>query len=35
MDSGMRVSITDFGLATCDKLSTEYRTGSIYHMSPG
>ncbi|KAF9262243.1 kinase-like protein [Marasmius fiardii PR-910] len=33
-DDGLRVSITDFGLATTDKLSEEYRTGSIYHMSP-
>ncbi|KAL0574405.1 Serine/threonine protein kinase [Marasmius crinis-equi] len=33
-DDGLRVAITDFGLATTDKLSEEYRTGSIYHMSP-
>jgi hypothetical protein len=35
MDSGMRVMITDFGLATRDKLSIEYRTGSNNYMSPG
>ncbi|KAK1229766.1 Serine/threonine protein kinase [Marasmius sp. AFHP31] len=34
-DDGLRIAITDFGLATTDKLSEEYRTGSIYHMSPG
>ncbi|KAG7094790.1 hypothetical protein E1B28_005605 [Marasmius oreades] len=33
-DDGLRVAITDFGLATTDKLSEEFRTGSIYHMSP-
>ncbi|KIY47396.1 kinase-like protein, partial [Fistulina hepatica ATCC 64428] len=33
-DDGLRVAITDFGLATTDKLSNEYRTGSVYHMSP-
>lgn len=34
-DGGYRVAITDFGLATTDKSSKEFRTGSIYHMSPG
>lgn len=34
-DNGLRVAITDFGLATTEKLSEELRTGSIYHMSPG
>jgi len=34
-DSGRRVAITDFGLATTEKVSEELRTGSIYHMSPG
>lgn len=34
-DDGLRVAITDFGLATTDKVSDEFRTGSIYHMSPG
>jgi serine/threonine-protein kinase ULK1 len=34
-DDGYRVAITDFGLATTEKLSKELRTGSIYHMSPG
>jgi serine/threonine protein kinase len=34
-DQGVRVAITDFGLATTDKLSKEFRTGSVYHMSPG
>ncbi|KAF8870177.1 kinase-like domain-containing protein [Infundibulicybe gibba] len=33
-DDGLRVAITDFGLATTEKLSEEFRTGSIYHMSP-
>ncbi|KAN0084347.1 Protein kinase-like domain containing protein [Tylopilus felleus] len=33
-DSGLRVAITDFGLATTDRFSEEFRTGSIYHMSP-
>ncbi|KAF8903292.1 kinase-like domain-containing protein, partial [Gymnopilus junonius] len=33
-DGGYRVAITDFGLATTDKSSKEFRTGSIYHMSP-
>ncbi|ESK84444.1 serine threonine protein kinase [Moniliophthora roreri MCA 2997] len=33
-DGGLRVAVTDFGLATTDKYSEEYRTGSIYHMSP-
>jgi Protein kinase domain len=34
-DGGLRVAITDFGLATTDKVSEEFRTGSVYHMSPG
>jgi tRNA A-37 threonylcarbamoyl transferase component Bud32 len=34
-DGGLRIAITDFGLATTDKVSDEFRTGSIYHMSPG
>ena len=34
-DHGYRVAITDFGLATTEKSSTEFRTGSVYHMSPG
>ncbi|KAG5650001.1 hypothetical protein H0H81_001119 [Sphagnurus paluster] len=33
-DGGLRVAITDFGLATTDKVSEEFRTGSVYHMSP-
>ncbi|KAF8813140.1 kinase-like protein [Phlegmacium glaucopus] len=33
-DDGLRVAITDFGLATTDKESDEFRTGSVYHMSP-
>ncbi|EMD35585.1 hypothetical protein CERSUDRAFT_116314 [Gelatoporia subvermispora B] len=33
-EGGLRLAITDFGLATTDKMSTEFRTGSIYHMSP-
>jgi serine/threonine protein kinase len=34
-DDGFRVAITDFGLATTEKVSQEFRTGSVYHMSPG
>ena len=34
-DYGYRVAITDFGLATTEKSSVEFRTGSVYHMSPG
>ncbi|KDQ58524.1 hypothetical protein JAAARDRAFT_98272, partial [Jaapia argillacea MUCL 33604] len=33
-DDGLRLAITDFGLATTDKVSEEFRTGSVYHMSP-
>ncbi|KDR80302.1 hypothetical protein GALMADRAFT_62806, partial [Galerina marginata CBS 339.88] len=33
-DGGFRVAITDFGLATTEKSSKEFRTGSVYHMSP-
>ncbi|TFK38006.1 kinase-like domain-containing protein [Crucibulum laeve] len=33
-DDGLRIAITDFGLATTDKVSDEFRTGSVYHMSP-
>ncbi|KAF7325732.1 Serine/threonine protein kinase [Mycena kentingensis (nom. inval.)] len=33
-DDGYRVALTDFGLATTEKLSEEFRTGSVYHMSP-
>jgi serine/threonine protein kinase len=33
--NGDYIAITDFGLATTDEMSTEFRTGSIYHMSPG
>lgn len=34
-EDGLRLAITDFGLATTEKMSTEFRTGSVYHMSPG
>ena len=34
-DGGLRIALTDFGLATTDRFSHEYRTGSVYHMSPG
>ena len=34
-NDGLRLAITDFGLATTEKMSTEFRTGSVYHMSPG
>ncbi|KAG5723977.1 Negative regulator of sexual conjugation and meiosis [Termitomyces sp. T112] len=33
-DNGYTVAITDFGLATTEKVSEELHTGSIYHMSP-
>ncbi|KAF7347124.1 Serine/threonine protein kinase [Mycena venus] len=33
-DGGYRIAITDFGLATTEKLSEEFRTGSTYYMSP-
>ncbi|PPQ72598.1 hypothetical protein CVT24_005120 [Panaeolus cyanescens] len=33
-EDGLKVAVTDFGLATSDKLSDEFRTGSVYHMSP-
>jgi serine/threonine protein kinase len=31
----IKIFLTDFGLATSDVESTEFRTGSMYHMSPG
>ncbi|KAI0322843.1 kinase-like domain-containing protein, partial [Amylostereum chailletii] len=31
---GLRLALTDFGLATTDRVSDEFRTGSVYHMSP-
>jgi serine/threonine protein kinase len=34
-NGGLQVAITDFGLATTDRVSEEFRTGSVYHMSPG
>ena len=34
-EGGTRVAITDFGLATSYTSSCEFRTGSVYHMSPG
>ena len=34
-DNGLRIAITDFGLATTERSSEEFRTGSVYHMSPG
>ncbi|KZP16883.1 hypothetical protein FIBSPDRAFT_865405, partial [Athelia psychrophila] len=33
-DGGLRIALTDFGLATTDRFSEEFRTGSVYHMSP-
>ncbi|KAF9010061.1 kinase-like domain-containing protein [Cyathus striatus] len=33
-DGGHRIALTDFGLATQDRLSSEFRTGSVFHMSP-
>ena len=34
-DGGLQIAITDFGLATTERFSEEFRTGSVYHMSPG
>lgn len=34
-EDGLKLAITDFGLATTERMSTEFRTGSVYHMSPG
>ncbi|KAI9438600.1 kinase-like protein [Lactarius indigo] len=34
LNGGLRLAITDFGLATTEKVSDEFRTGSVYHMSP-
>ncbi|TDL22793.1 kinase-like protein [Rickenella mellea] len=34
INNGLDLAVTDFGLATTDKLSSEFRTGSVYHMSP-
>lgn len=31
----IKIYLTDFGLATTEMESTEFRTGSVYHMSPG
>ncbi|EJF59550.1 kinase-like protein [Dichomitus squalens LYAD-421 SS1] len=33
-EDGLRLAITDFGLATTERMSNEFRTGSVYHMSP-
>lgn len=34
-EDGRRIAVTDFGLATREAWSREFRTGSVYHMSPG
>ena len=34
-DGGATVRLADFGLATTERRSKEWRTGSGYHMSPG
>lgn len=34
-DGGATVRLADFGLATTERRSREWRTGSVYHMSPG
>lgn len=34
-DGGATVKLADFGLATTERRSREWRTGSVYHMSPG
>ncbi|KAF5329381.1 hypothetical protein D9619_009218 [Psilocybe cf. subviscida] len=33
-DRGYRIALTNFGLATTDKYSTELRTGSVYYVGP-
>ncbi|KAI0040872.1 kinase-like protein [Auriscalpium vulgare] len=33
-DDGLRIKLTDFGLATTDPVSQEFRTGSGFHLSP-
>ncbi|KAJ3566341.1 hypothetical protein NP233_g7066 [Leucocoprinus birnbaumii] len=33
-EDGVRLALTDFGLATTQGTSGEFRTGSVYHMSP-
>lgn len=33
-EGGLQIAITDFGLATTERFSEEFRTGSVYHMSP-
>ncbi|KAF9447784.1 kinase-like protein [Macrolepiota fuliginosa MF-IS2] len=33
-DNGLRMVLTDFGLATTEEMSGEFRTGSVFHMSP-
>ncbi|THH11438.1 hypothetical protein EW145_g672 [Phellinidium pouzarii] len=33
-DGGATVRLADFGLATTERRSREWRTGSVYHMSP-
>ncbi|KXN86958.1 Negative regulator of sexual conjugation and meiosis [Leucoagaricus sp. SymC.cos] len=33
-EDGRRLALTDFGLATTQGTSGEFRTGSVYHMSP-
>ncbi|KAH6906816.1 kinase-like domain-containing protein [Coprinopsis sp. MPI-PUGE-AT-0042] len=34
LDDGYRIAVSDFGLATTETSSVEFRTGSVYHMSP-
>jgi len=34
-EDGCRLALTDFGLATTQDTSGEFKTGSVYHMSPG
>jgi hypothetical protein len=34
-NGGLRLAITDFGLASTEKVSEEFRIGSLHHMSPG
>jgi serine/threonine protein kinase len=34
-NGGLRLAITNFRLATTEKVSEEFQTGSVYYMSPG